>query len=52
MHANSRRQFFRKVAAAASVAAIGRDDLHARVRRAGQAAAGRSPEAVAADEDY
>lgn len=52
MHANSRRQFFRSLAAAASVAAIGRDDLAARVASAGRTVQGQSVEEIAANEDY
>ena len=52
MHASSRRQFFRSLAAAASVAAIGRDDLSARVARAGRTVQGQSVDEIAANEDY
>jgi isopenicillin-N epimerase len=52
MHANSRRQFFRSLAAAASVAAAGRDDLSARVASAVRSVQGQSAEETAANEDY
>jgi selenocysteine lyase/cysteine desulfurase len=47
----SRRSFLHALGAT-SVAAFGRDDLQARVDSAARAAQGRSPDEVAADEDF
>jgi selenocysteine lyase/cysteine desulfurase len=47
----SRRTFLQALGAT-SVAAFGRDDLHARVDSAARAVQGRSPVEVAADEDF
>lgn len=47
----SRRTFLQALGLA-SVAALGRDDIHARVGAAARAVQGRSPDEVAADEDF
>src|SRR5258708_3508572 len=52
MTSGSRRRFLRSLTAPAALVALGRDDLFARVGRATAQIGGRSPEEVAADEDF
>ncbi len=48
----TRRGFLQQLGTASGVAAFGRPDALARVRQAGTRAEGRTPETVAADEDF
>jgi isopenicillin-N epimerase len=52
MTSGSRRTFLRSLTAPAALVALGGDDLFARVARATAQIGGRSPEEVAADEDF
>jgi len=52
MHATSRRQFLQRATSAAAFVAMARPDIAARVADASGAVAGRTPEDVAADEDF
>ena len=52
MYATSRRQFLQRATSAAAFVAMARPDIAARVADASGAVAGRTPEDVAADEDF
>src|SRR6476660_3376233 len=52
MHATSRRQFLQRATSSAAFMAMARPDIAGRVADASRAVAGRTPEDVAADEDF
>ena len=52
MYATSRRQFLQRATSAAAFVAMARPDIAARVADASRAVAGRTPEDIAADEDF
>ena len=52
MYATSRRQFLQRATSAAAFVAMARPDIAARVADASRAVAGRTPEEIAADEDF